>query len=584
MNPNVPTDLDFILKKALRHEPEERYASVTEFTNDIRAFLESRPVEARSGNAWYKARRYLRRHRASVTTVALVISSLAGGLYVANKQRLTAERRFNQLRQLSGQVLQLDYQLSLLPGATKVREQVVVTSKEYLAGLGKDAIGDDVLSLEIADAYLKVGRVQGVSWTYNLGQYEDGRRSLEQGERFAEAVLARNSKNHQALWLASSLSHDLGNLAVTLGDPEAVVKYNRQTAHFLGQLVALGNLERKDVNMAAYVYANLAARMIDLNQFDEAQTYAKLGVEVSREAQTIPGPKTQALATLAAVQRSMGDLDGAMESVRKARVVYENGTWDNELYHTQLGYLPNAALSSIYSSPDGIDLADPAAAAAPARASVSTAEALIQANASNQYMRENSAELGDALGMALAPIDPAGALKAFDTAISRAHELTNDINGQRIEAQALADSAWVLRKLGHMEEAGRRIDESLRLLRITKDFPTGHLLAWSKAETAQRALADHYAATGNVARAIETYQDTLGQILTNNPDLSHNLPNAMCVSRYWSTLAPLLRQEGRMEEAAALDSRRRELWRTWNSALPHNPVIERQLAGAGAPH
>jgi serine/threonine protein kinase len=50
VNPGLPKDLDFILGKALRKEPEERYASVDAFADDIRAFLELRPVRARSGD------------------------------------------------------------------------------------------------------------------------------------------------------------------------------------------------------------------------------------------------------------------------------------------------------------------------------------------------------------------------------------------------------------------------------------------------------------------------------------------------------------------------------------------------------
>ena len=50
-NPDLPTDIDCILQKALRQEPEERYASVEAFAEDVRAFLDSRPVQARSGNA-----------------------------------------------------------------------------------------------------------------------------------------------------------------------------------------------------------------------------------------------------------------------------------------------------------------------------------------------------------------------------------------------------------------------------------------------------------------------------------------------------------------------------------------------------
>ena len=47
LNSELPRDLDFILGKVLRKEPEERYATVDAFGEDLRAFLEWRPVRAR---------------------------------------------------------------------------------------------------------------------------------------------------------------------------------------------------------------------------------------------------------------------------------------------------------------------------------------------------------------------------------------------------------------------------------------------------------------------------------------------------------------------------------------------------------
>jgi len=38
--------------KALRSEPQERYATTEQFAEDLENFLESRPVRARRGDAW----------------------------------------------------------------------------------------------------------------------------------------------------------------------------------------------------------------------------------------------------------------------------------------------------------------------------------------------------------------------------------------------------------------------------------------------------------------------------------------------------------------------------------------------------
>src|SRR6266446_1475928 len=73
LNPKIPSDVDYILRKALRSEPEERYVSVEAFANDIRAFQDWRPVQARSGDAWYRARKFLRRYRVPVAAVLLLL-------------------------------------------------------------------------------------------------------------------------------------------------------------------------------------------------------------------------------------------------------------------------------------------------------------------------------------------------------------------------------------------------------------------------------------------------------------------------------------------------------------------------------
>jgi tetratricopeptide (TPR) repeat protein len=84
--PDLARDIDFILLKALRKDPQERYATVEQFAGDLLAFLESRPVQARSGNALYRTRKFLRRYWLPVAATALVVASPSVGLYVANRE------------------------------------------------------------------------------------------------------------------------------------------------------------------------------------------------------------------------------------------------------------------------------------------------------------------------------------------------------------------------------------------------------------------------------------------------------------------------------------------------------------------
>jgi non-specific serine/threonine protein kinase/serine/threonine-protein kinase len=76
-------DMDAIIAKALRKEPVHRYATVAALKLDVIRVLRGEPVEAREGARLYVIGRVLRRHRWAAAAVLAVFVSLAGGLGVA---------------------------------------------------------------------------------------------------------------------------------------------------------------------------------------------------------------------------------------------------------------------------------------------------------------------------------------------------------------------------------------------------------------------------------------------------------------------------------------------------------------------
>ena len=89
-------DVDAIVGKALRKEPERRYESAQAFGEDLRRWLSGHAVRAR-GDAWsYRARRFLVRHRwgiaASFAVLLALLVGLIAALWQANEARQQAER------------------------------------------------------------------------------------------------------------------------------------------------------------------------------------------------------------------------------------------------------------------------------------------------------------------------------------------------------------------------------------------------------------------------------------------------------------------------------------------------------------
>lgn len=78
--------------KALAREPERRYGSIAAFADDLRRYLEGRPVRARPDSRLYRARKFVARHRLAVVAAAFVVAALVAGLSLALWQARRAER------------------------------------------------------------------------------------------------------------------------------------------------------------------------------------------------------------------------------------------------------------------------------------------------------------------------------------------------------------------------------------------------------------------------------------------------------------------------------------------------------------
>ncbi|HEU4535743.1 MAG TPA: serine/threonine-protein kinase, partial [Polyangiaceae bacterium] len=191
---DVAGDLDKIIEKALRKDPAERYPSIGHFADDLRRYLEGRPVTARAPTFGYRTSKFVRRHRGKVALAALVAGALAASTVVSVRQARRADieaararERADEVRKLAGSLLfEIDDAIRDLAGSTRARELVVGRALTYLDRLAAQPERSAALTRELALGYMKVGDIQGSPWDPSLGQFSEGLRTYQK----ATALLA----------------------------------------------------------------------------------------------------------------------------------------------------------------------------------------------------------------------------------------------------------------------------------------------------------------------------------------------------------------------------------------------------------
>jgi serine/threonine protein kinase len=582
INPNLPADLDYIARKALRSEPGGRYASVEAFAADIRAFLEFRPVEARSGNAWYRARKFLRRYWLPVAAAALIVASLSVGLHIANRERAIAQRRFSDVRQLANTLFDIDAQARELPGSTKTRQLIVDTALAYLRRLGNEVRGDPDLALEVGNAYMRVARVQGVPISPTLGQADLARENLGIAEGLIQSVLKAQPGNRTAMLRAAQIAHDQMILARFDSRYDDALESAGKSANWLEKFAARKGDESEGPAILN-TYLNVADQFQSEHHFEEALRLCNRGIEIARLFNRSPSTGTL-LWVEAKVFQERGDLDQALKAVQESTRLLDPGAART----TKGGQTSNFQLALVFEGRilgdnDSVNLGRSEEAVNVLDRAFRIADEFVHADANDHAYRGDLAMAGIPLAGILSRSEAARALEIYDHTLRHLAEAGGDVHLQRFEVNLLAGSTYPLRQVGRSDEARRRLEMAFERLQQLKFYPAEKIYPGSEAQQTIQALADYEAGRGNLPRALSVYQDLLEKIQPAKSGLAPGLNDAVHLSNIYSAAAALYRRAGKADVAGTLEARRRDLWRRWEIELPKNTFVQRQLKAASLP-
>lgn len=256
LGPAFDRDLETIVQMALRKEPERRYASADQFSDDVQRYLDGYPVKARPDTATYRAAKFMARNRVVVAGIAILFLILVAGIAATEWEAHAANERFEDVRELAHSVV-FDYHDAIenLPGSTPVRERMVRDALRYLNKLSQSGGGDE-LRREVAESYIKISRVQGNDYSSNLGDVKGAGETADKAVAIAAELVAKHPSTENFAVLAEAYKEQ-ADTRYSAGDLEsAAVAYRKSTAlfdHVLPQL-GPGDLDVRDTAVNAYCH------------------------------------------------------------------------------------------------------------------------------------------------------------------------------------------------------------------------------------------------------------------------------------------------------------------------------------------
>ena len=314
-------DLDTIIMMALRKEPERRYGSVQELSEDIHRYLRGLPISARRDSRLYRIKKFSGRHRWGMVAAGLLVVSMLGGIVATSWQAQRAEQQAQLAEQQAaraekqqvkaekiGEFFRNILMSSSSQWMSKIRKGPDVTMAEVLEisaeRADKELAGQPEIHADVLDTIAQ--SLQG------MGLYEKARDVALKATRIADTQLPAdhplqaNTHYHYALNL-----HQKGEFDAA--EKEYKLAIQRGT-----------RILPPDAESLALMHNDYSVLLGTRSRLDEAMREQELAIELQRRRTNggLNPPIAIGVSNIGTYKLITGDLDGALKALNDSLAMF----------------------------------------------------------------------------------------------------------------------------------------------------------------------------------------------------------------------------------------------------------------------
>ncbi len=314
-------DLDAIIMKALRKEPEARYDSTGELLDDLMRHEQNRPLVARDDSWRYKSSKFLKRYKTGLAVAAgfllLIIGFTVFYTWQITEQKNRAQLEAQEAQQISNFLLGL-YDTASEEQTVSV-EQLLQKGLQEANQLQNEPVFPSVLSV-MGQAYL------------NFGDYDKALDLYQKALKESRVFHGENSSEH------ASILHKIGNLHRKDYNHKKALPYLRESYKIRSEILGTTHVE------TAHSLSSLAEALHHIGKLDSAELYARKALEIQQ--QLLPPAHRDLLDSMVDLANLLREQEQYAEAeellftaISRAENEWANNSAPHGAYYNDLAYL-----------------------------------------------------------------------------------------------------------------------------------------------------------------------------------------------------------------------------------------------------